>query len=498
MDFTALQETMRTTYGPSFDYDLVQRAYAFAKESHEGQIRKSGEEFISHPLAVAALLVQRKLDAATIAAAILHDVAEDSPYTKKDVEARFGPEVAFLVEGVTKLRHIRYAEAVNRTNELPRAATLKGEPRAATERIENLRKMVLAFAEDIRVVLIKLMDRLHNMETIAFLKPDAQKRIALETIEIYAPLASRLGMGELKGQLEDLAFPVVYPNEYRELQNRIADTLEERRSFVSRLIPAIRELLERDSIRVLDINARAKHWYSLWKKLQRSEGNVERIYDLVAVRIVVDSIEHCYGALGVIHGEFPPLPGRIKDYIALPKPNGYRSLHTTIVGPEGKITEIQIRTVEMHHEDEEGIAAHWAYKEGRHTTKPLQKARELAWVRQLRDWMKQFQDEREFLESLRIDFFKDRIFVFTPKGEVIDLPQGATPIDFAYHIHSEIGDRAMGAKTNGRMIALDAELQSGDVVEILTQKKKKPSPKWLDFVKTSEARRHIQVALRRS
>lgn len=487
MDFKTLQAKMRATYGPSFDYGRIERAYAFAKESHEGQMRKSGEEFISHPLAVAALLVERKLDSPTIAAAILHDVAEDSPYTKKDVETRFGPEVAFLVEGVTKLRHIRYTEAAHRTNELPRAAT---------ERIENLRKMVLAFAEDIRVVLIKLMDRLHNIETIAFLKPDAQKRIALETIEIYAPLANRLGMGELRGQLEDLAFPVVYPNEYRELQGRIADTLEARRAFALRLIPAIRELLTRDAIRVVDINARAKHWYSLWKKLQRYEGNVERIYDLVAVRIIVGSIEHCYGALGVIHGTWPPLPGRIKDYIALPKPNGYRSLHTTIVGPEGKITEIQIRTVEMHHEDEEGIAAHWAYKEGR-TAKPLQKTRALAWVRQLREWTQQFQDEREFLESLRIDFFKDRIFVFTPKGEVIDLPQGATPVDFAYHIHSDIGDRAMGAKVNGKMTTLDAELQSGDVVEILIQKKKKPSPKWLGFVKTSEARRRIQVALRK-
>lgn len=489
MDFTTLQEKMRATYGPSFDYGLVERAYAFAKESHEGQLRKSGEEFISHPLAVAALLVERKLDAPTIAAAILHDVAEDSPYTKKDVEARCGPEVASLVEGVTKLRHVRYAETVNRTNAFPRAAT---------ERIENLRKMVLAFAEDIRVVLLKLMDRLHNMETIAFLKPDAQKRIALETIEIYAPLANRLGMGELKGQLEDLAFPVVYPNEYRELQSRITDTLDARRAFALRLIPAIRELLEHNSIPVVDINARAKHWYSLWKKLERSENNIERIYDLIAVRIIVDSVEHCYGALGVIHGTWPPLPGRIKDYIALPKPNGYRSLHTTIVGSEGKITEIQIRTVEMHHEDEEGIAAHWTYKEDSQTKRTLQKTKAITWVKQLRDWMKQFQDEREFLESLRIDFFKDRIFVFTPKGEVIDLPQGATPIDFAYHIHSEIGDCAMGAKTNGKMVALDAELQSGDVVEILTQKKKKPSPKWLDFVKTSEARRHIQAAVRRS
>lgn len=484
MGFETLREKIRQTYGDRFDYDLIERAYAFARKSHEGQMRKSGEEFISHPLAVAALLVEHKLDAPTIAAAIMHDVAEDSPYTPQDVQARFGPEVAFLVEGVTKLKGIRYHELA---------------PSARTDgRTENLRKMMLAFAEDIRVVLIKLMDRLHNMETISFLRPDAQQRIAHETLEIYAPLANRLGMGELKGRLEDLAFPVAYPNEYRELKSRVTETLEERLAFVARLIPTIRELLERAAVPVLDIHARAKHWYSLWKKLERYESNIERVYDLIAVRIIVDSVEHCYGALGAIHGAWPPLPGRIKDFIALPKPNGYRSLHTTVVGPEGKITEIQIRTLEMHHEDEEGIAAHWAYKEAGRTSKPLQKTRALAWVRQLREWTGHFQDEREFLESLRIDFFKDRIFVFTPKGEVIDLPQGATPVDFAYRIHSEIGDRAMGAKVNGKMIPLDAELQSGDVVDILTQKSKKPSPKWLDFVKTSEARRHIASALKRS
>ncbi|MBI2624521.1 bifunctional (p)ppGpp synthetase/guanosine-3',5'-bis(diphosphate) 3'-pyrophosphohydrolase [Candidatus Parcubacteria bacterium] len=480
MTFADLRQKIKQTYGSKFNCDLVERAYRFAEEAHRDEKRKSGEPFISHPVAVANLLVARRLDAATIAAAILHDVAESAPYTKADIERAFGSEVASLVEGVTKLKNIRYT-----------AARLKNE------HIENLRKMVFAFAKDIRVVLIKLMDRLHNMETISFLKPDAQQRIALETLEIYAPLANRLGMGELKGQLEDLSFPVAYPDEWRELHSRVTEPLEERRKFISRLIPTLRQLLEDNHIPILDMHARAKHWYSLWKKLERYEGNLERVYDLAAVRLIVSSIEHCYAALGVIHSAWPPLPGRIKDFIALPKPNGYRSLHTTIVGPEGKITEMQIRTLDMHHEDEEGIAAHWTYKEDRHTKHTLQKTKALTWVKQLRDWMKQFHDERELLESLRIDFFKDRIFVFTPKGEVIDLPQDSTPIDFAYHIHSDIGDHAMGAKVNGKMTALSTDLQNGDMVEILTQKAKKPSAKWLGFVKTSVARRHIQAAVRK-
>lgn len=479
MDFDALREVMQKTYGPDFDHGLVERAYRFAEEAHRGQVRKSGDEFITHPIAIAARLAERKLDAPTIAAAILHDVAEDSPYTKKDLEKHFGSEVAFLVEAVTKLKDIRYTDAAERS-------------------AENLRKMVLAFAEDIRVVLIKLVDRLHNMETISALKPEAQKRIARETIEIYAPLAHRLGMGEMKGQLEDLAFPIAHPEEWGSVHTLVREPLEKRRAFTERLIPVICELLTKESITPRDIHARAKHWYSLWQKLKRHDMNLELIYDLVAIRIIVDTIEQCYTALGAIHGEWRPLPGRIKDYIALPKPNGYRSLHTTVFGPEGKITEIQIRTPEMHREAEEGIAAHWAYSERKAAgNELLERSRALTWVNQLREWQTAHPgDPREFLESLRIDFFKNRIFVFTPKGEVIDLPEGATPVDFAYHIHSDIGDRAVGARVNGKMSALSSELTNGDIVEILVQKNKKPSRDWLEFVKTSLARKHIRSALK--
>lgn len=480
--FETLREKIQRTYGEQFDYRLIERAYTFAEEAHAGQARRSGDEFISHPLEVALRLVDWKLDPPTIAAALLHDVAEDSPYTKKDIEKRFGEEIAFLVASLTKLRSIHYTDAAERS-------------------AENIRKMVLAFAEDIRVVLIKLVDRLHNMETISFLKPHAQVRIARETLEIYAPLAHRLGMGELKGQLEDLAFPIVFPNEYAELQNIVAEPLEERKTFTERLIPRIRELLASEHITPLDVHARAKHWFSLWRKLKEHEMNLETVYDLVAVRIIVGTIEECYRALGRIHAEWRPLPGRIKDYIALPKPNGYRSIHTTVFGPDGKITEIQIRTKEMHDEAESGIAAHWFYSEAK-TEKgrkraTLSRSRDITWVGQLREWQTHFQDPKEFIESLKIDFFKNRIFVLTPKGEVIDLPEGATPVDFAYHIHSDLGDQATGAKANGKMVALDSALNNGDIVEILTQKNKKPSRQWLEFVKTSIARKHIQASLRK-
>lgn len=482
MTLELLIKKLKSVYGPGFDHGLVERAYKFAEEAHHDQTRRSGDDYITHPLAVAMRLADWKLDAAAIAASLLHDVAEDSPYTKKDIEKHFGSEVAFLVGALTKLKAIHYTDAAERAT-------------------ENIRKMVLAFAEDIRVVLIKLADRLHNMETISFLKSEARLRISRETLEIYSPLADRLGMGELKGQLEDLAFPVVYPDAYRELRALVAEPIENRIAFVGKLIPRIRELLAEEEIRPRDVHARAKHWYSLWRKLAEHDGNIEAMYDLMAVRVIVGTIEECYRALGRIHGEWRPLPGRIKDYIALPKPNGYRSIHTTIFGPEGKITEIQIRTKEMHDEAEGGIAAHWFYSEskteqGRSRKRaPLSRSRDITWVNQLREWQSHFQDPREFLESLKIDFFKKRIFVFTPKGEVIDLPEGATPVDFAYHIHSDIGDRASGAKVGGKMTALDSELKNGDIVEILTQKNKKPSRQWLEFVKTTIAKKHIRSAL---
>jgi len=477
-----LMQKLKSIYGHNFDYSLVKNAYTFAQESHRDQFRKSGHDYISHPLAVAMRLAEWRLDPATIAAAILHDVAEESPYTKEDIEKKFGSEIAFLVEGVTKLKSLRYTDAAER-------------------HAENVRKMVLALAEDIRVILIKLIDRLHNMETISFLKPEAQKRIARETIEIYAPLANRLGMGDIKGQLEDLAFPIVFPEEYLWLTEQVKEPLEARLAYTNLLIPKISEILSREGLAPSSIHARAKHYYSLWHKLRKYDNNIESIHDLVAVRIIVQTIEQCYAALGATHGEFPPLPGRIKDYIALPKSNGYRSLHTTILGPEGKIVEIQIRTKEMHDEAEGGIAAHWAYSEGKISKEKrntLAHSRDLAWIKQLRDWHSNFQDAGEFLESLKLDFFKDRIFVFTPKGEVIDIPQGATPIDFAYHIHSDIGDQAVGVKINGKIATLDSELKNADMVEILIQKNKKPNPKWLDFVRTSIAKKHIQAATKKA
>lgn len=483
MNFSALAEKIRDIGGERVDLALIERAYAFAEEAHAGQTRKSGEDYITHPLAVASRLTEWKLDAPTIAASLLHDVAEDSPYTKQDIEKRFGEEVAFLVASLTKLKRIHYTDA-------------------ASHRAENLRRMVLALAEDIRVVLIKLADRLHNMETIEFLDPASQTRIARETIEIYAPLANRLGMGQVKGELEDLSFPVIFPEEWQTLHAMVREPLDERRRYVEGRIPEIRNLLEKESIAPFDIHARAKHWYSLWKKLERNEMNLEAIHDLVALRIIVKTIEECYAVLGAIHANFPPLPGKIKDYIALPKSNGYRSLHTTVFGPEGKITEIQIRTRAMHEEAENGIAAHWAYSEEeredtrkRGATK-LARSRDLTWIKQLREWHAEFEDAGEFLESLKLDFFRDRIFVFTPKGEVIDLPEGATPVDFAYHVHSEIGDHASGAKANGKIVPLDSALANGDIVEILTQKGKRPSRDWLNFVKTALAKNHIRSALR--
>jgi GTP pyrophosphokinase len=340
------------------------------------------------------------------------------------------------------------------------------------------------------------------METLSFLKPHAQLRIARETVEIYAPIANRLGMGEVKGALEDLAFPILFPKEFSDLQTMIRETFEERKSFVEQFIPELHTVLAAENVRALDIHSRVKHWWSLWQKLQRKDMSLENVHDLVAVRAVFETVEQCYSALGAIHGTWRPLPGRIKDYVALPKSNGYRSLHTTVFGPSGKIVEIQLRTREMHEEAERGIAAHWAYGEtknrgGLTEAETLARSRDLAWIRQLREWHAEFEDAGEFLESLKIDFFKDRIFVFTPKGEVIDLPDGATPVDFAYHIHSDIGDRAVGAKVNGKMMALDSKLANGDIVEIQTQKNKKPSRQWLEFVKTSIARKHIQASVKR-
>lgn len=475
---------MNTKWLSSYSEDsLVRRAYRFAENAHEGAVRDSGDPYISHPLAVAKTVHEWHLDEISIAAAFLHDVAEDSIYTLRDIEKEFGEDVARIVGGVTKLKHFQYGK----------------NPDA-----ENMRKLVLSFSKDLRVILVKLADRFHNMQTLQYKKPDRQREIAWETIEIYAPIAYRLGMQKLSGELEDLAFPYLYPDEYAWLMENVREPYEERVKYIERLKPKVLKMLREANIVPVAIDSRAKRYYSLYRKLLRNDMNIANIYDLVALRIVVNTIEECYATLGIIHKYWTPLPGRFKDYISVPKPNGYRSLHTTVSAENSKITEVQIRTKEMHEEAEFGIAAHWAYEQLKKDTKKkmegwrgVENRKELLWVEQLRNWQKSFLNQEDFLDLLKIDFFKERIFVVTPKNDVIDLPAGSTPVDFAYHIHSEIGDQCVGARVNGKIVPIEYELHSGDVVEILTQKGKKPSEDWLRFLKSPMARKYVRSSLRR-
>lgn len=464
---------------------LIARAYRLAKEAHAGQKRESGEPYFEHVLETAEILNQWHLDEPTIAAGLLHDVVEDTKISIEYIRQEFGEEIAFLVNGLTKLKEkVKYRQT-------------------SEARVENLRKMIIALSEDLRVVFIKLADRLHNMRTLSALPPAKQKRIAQETSEIYAPLAYRLGMQNLSGELQDLAFPYLYPAESRWLKENMKEKYEERMAYLKKIKPEVDLLLKKHAISPVAIDFRAKRYSSLYQKLLRHNMDIERIYDLVAMRIIVDTVSQCYAVLGAIHEKWPPLPGRIKDYIAMPKPNGYRSLHTTVIGPENKIIEFQIRTQQMHEENENGIAAHWIYeqkKNGGGGIDPAKLTKEIQWVQQLRNWQKKYfelgSSPDDFLKAMKIDFFRDRIFAITPAGEVIDLPVGSTPIDFAYQIHSEIGDSCVGAKVNGQIVPLDYELRSGDVVQILTQKGKKPAEDWLKFVKTSIAKEHIKSALK--
>ncbi|MSR76026.1 MAG: bifunctional (p)ppGpp synthetase/guanosine-3',5'-bis(diphosphate) 3'-pyrophosphohydrolase [Candidatus Ryanbacteria bacterium] len=460
---------------------LIKKAFDLSVSSHAGQMRASGDPYITHPVAVAEKLITLKLDAPAIAAALLHDVLEDTELTKEEVERELGSEVAFLVESLTKFDRVRY----------------RGFERAA----ESMRKMFLAVAQDIRVVIIKLADRLHNMHTIGALAPEKQKRISAETLEIYAPLAYRLGMGEMKGELEDLAFPIIYPAEAKKLANDVKKILPQRTEYVSRVAPIVERELGAGGVAHFTVNFREKHYYSLWKKLQRYDNDLSRIADLVALRIIVDTVEQCYQALGIIHATWRPVPGRIKDYISMPKPNGYQSLHTTVFCEDDIVAEFQIRTRAMHEAAEVGVTAHWAYVEGGKNKAGVKVAEEkIAWIRKLQEWQQDFAEgasNEDFVEALKIDFFKDRIFVLTPRGEVIDLPEGATPIDFAYHVHSEIGDRMTGAKVNGKMVPFTYALASGDTAEVITAKNAKPKPDWLTIARSTVARGHIRVALRR-
>jgi GTP pyrophosphokinase len=468
----------KTKYLSSEDLELVKHAYRFAEMAHRGQKRLSGDPYITHPIEVACFLADLKLDGVTLASTLVHDVLEDTDITLEDIERQFssfskktGKKIAQLVDGVSKLGEIRYYGE-------------KGE-------IENFRKMILAMACDMRVVLIRLADRLHNVKTLAFLPAKKQKRIAQQTIEIYAPLADRLGMGEIKGQLEDFAFKYYLPKEYNWTRKLAEKRFDEREKYVQKVKKVLLQKLKKAAISPLKIEGRAKHLYSLYKKLKKYDNDINKIYDLVAVRIIVSSVEECYGSLGVIHADFKPLLGRIKDYISMPKPNGYRSLHTTVFCVDGKVIEIQIKTPKMHQEAEWGIAAHFFYAEQKESL-PLPKEK-IAWAKQLAEWQRELASSKEFAESLKIDIFQDRIFVFTPRGDIKDLPEGATPVDFAYAVHSEIGEKCIGAKANGKIVPLHQELKNGDMVEILTSKLPQgPRRDWLNFVKTNLARSRIK------
>ena len=455
---------------PKADVRLVERAFEIAEAAHAGQVRKSGDAFISHPLAVARILAEFGMDESTLAAALLHDAVEDTELSLAEVEQALGFEVAQLIDGVTKLDRIRF-----RSKEQSRA--------------ENLRKMIVATARDVRVLLIKIADRLHNMRTLAPLPADRQELIARETLEIYAPLAHRLGMYAIKWELEDLAFATLHPKRYEEIEALVQQRQPERERLLDDVCEQIRAKLREVRIRA-EVSGRPKHLYSIYEKIILRGKQFDEIFDLVGIRIVVDSVKDCYAALGALHTLFTPVPGRFKDYIAMPKFNMYQSLHTSVIGPGGRPMEIQIRTQEMHRAAEFGIAAHWLYKEQRRGKVSEQ---EIAWLQRMMDWQRESADPKEFLESLKIDLYSDEVFVFTPKGDVVALPRGASPIDFAYAIHTEVGHKTVGARVNGRLVSLGHELESGDTVEIITSKGPSgPSRDWLNLVKSARARNKIR------
>lgn len=465
-------------YNPNYDMKIIADAFDLATKMHRGQLRKSGEPYMVHPIAVDYILADMGMDSTVLVAGLLHDVVEDTEYSREDLERDFGEDVKILVDGVTKLGSIKF--------------DTKEEAQA-----ENLRKMLLAMSKDIRVLIIKLADRLHNMRTAQYWTPEKQKEKSKETLDIYAPLASRLGIFAIKFELEDIALSYLHPKEYEELKQKVATKTEQRNKLIESVINSIKVSLDKLGIKY-DISGRSKHLYSVYKKMTIQKKNLDEIFDLTAVRVIVETVKDCYAVLGQVHTMWKPIPGRFKDYIAMPKPNMYQSLHTTLLGNTGEPFEVQIRTYEMHRVAEFGIAAHWKYKEGNTSGKENPDDIKLAWLRQTLEWQKYFNDPKEFMDNLRMDLFASQVFVFTPEGAVIELPAKATPLDFAFKIHTEVGEKCVGAKVNGKMTTIDHTLNNGDIVEIVTsQNANGPSPDWLNIVKSSTARSKIRQYLRK-
>ena len=477
-------------YHPSADISLIEKAYHVARDAHEGQTRKSGEPYIVHPLCVAIILAELELDKETIAAGLLHDVLEDTVMTADEIKEEFSEEVLLLVDGVTKLRHLHLADNSHNHDQKDRSAE-RLEMQA-----ENLRKMFLAMAKDIRVILIKLADRLHNMRTLKYQSKEAQIRIARETQEIYCPIAQRLGISKIKIELDDLSLKYLEPEAYYDLVRQIDQRKSVRDDYVQSLVEEVRAHIKAAGI-VAEIEGRAKHFFSIYKKMVNQDKTLDQIYDLFAIRIIVDSVKDCYAALGVIHEMYKPIPGRFKDYIAMPKPNMYQSLHTTLIGTNGQPFEIQIRTFEMHRTAEYGIAAHWKYKEsGSGQVAAGDEAKKLSWLRQILEWQQDMSDNKEFLNAIKsdLDMFSDSVYCFTPTGDVKALPSGSTPIDFAYSIHTAVGNKMVGARVNGKLVNIDYVIQNGDRIEIMTsQNSKGPSRDWLNIIKSSQARNKINA-----
>ncbi len=457
--------------------ELIKKAYEFAEFAHEGQKRLSGEPYFNHVFETAKILADLGMDAQTITGGLLHDVLINTKIPEEEIKREFNDDTLFLITGVKKLGILKY----------------HGHERY----VESLRKFFVVMANDLRVVIIKFADRLHNLRTLQYLPENKKQRIALESIEIYAPLASRLGIGKLKGELEDAAFPYAYPKEYLQIEEIIKKKQELHQKYITEIQKELEKELEKNKVKVIEINQRIKHKYSLWKKLTRYEMDLKKVYDIIALRVVVNTIEECYKILGIIHSIWNPLPGRIKDYIALPKPNGYQSIHTTVFTGSGGIAEIQIRTKEMDTDAAYGIAAHFSYKENK-AQKTISEKQKFKWIEELKELNYTPNEPKKFLEHLKMDFFNDRIFVFTPEGDVVDLPEDSSPIDFAYSIHSDIGDHTAGAKINGKMSHIFSKLKNRDIVEIIKKKDAHPSSKWLEYVKTTVAKKHIKSYLEKN